>query len=243
MSVWIDGRAHRLAAEDWVNLPLWSCLPWVIFSLTSLQPCRDPCRELISHLGNGRRLASAAEQQPPWPQYAALKKLSADPGKRGCSDNGEYSDVAPGGLLGATRWTVQVSFFPFVSPSVFYSSLPICLFLYGSCSSFFFLSLSLWSPLSPGSDAHCSLAIRDAQCQGLFLEAPDLLNFLFSGDAISEERNETTAKHNKNTIQPAASAELDISVYVIRTALLCNWLAFLRILQGNGKTDQNTKRK
>ena len=129
-----------------------------------------------------------------------------------------------------------------MSPSVFSSSLPICLFLYSSCSSYFFLSLSLRSSLSPGSDAYCSLAIRDPQCQGLFWEAPDLLNFLFSGDAISEERNKTTAKHNKNTIQPAASAELDISVYVIRTVLLCNWLAFLRILQGNGKTNQNTKR-
>lgn len=71
----------------------------------------------------------------------------------------------------------------------------------------------------------------------------DLLNFLFSGDAISEERNETTAKHNKNTIQPAATAKLDINVSVIGIVLPCNWLAFLRILHGNWKTDYNIKGK
>lgn len=39
-----------------------------------------------------------------------------------------------------------------------------------------------------------------------------------------------TTKHNKNTIQPAATARLDISVYVIGTVLLCNWLTLFRIL-------------
>lgn len=52
--------------------------------------------------------STAATTSPPWPQYAALEKLSADLGKRGCGDNGERSDVTPAGLLGATQWAVRV---------------------------------------------------------------------------------------------------------------------------------------
>lgn len=85
-------------------------------------------------------------------------------------------------------------------------------------------------------------AYRTGEFFRLFWEALDLLNLLFSWDAISEERDETTAKH-KNSIQPDASAELDSGVYAIETELLCNWLALLRTLQANGKTDLKTKRE